>query len=133
MSKHNYSQYSNKKKSNYSEPKVEVEETITTTAATEVEPVEIKMEYETPVERVYVNETVETPKPKTKVVTGTVTGCNRLNVRLESADGAEIVAIINRDSKVKIDPVESTDDWFKVTTTDGVEGYCMCKFVSVKR
>ena len=133
MSKHNYSQYSNnKKKPNYTKPQaVEEVESVTTTATTEVEPAEIKMEYETPIEHIYINETadvVETPKS----TTGIVVGCNRLNVRVEPDSKADIAAVIIRDSDVEIDISKSNKDWFKITTAAGVEGYCMRNFIRTK-
>ena len=133
MSNHNYSQYSNnKKKKNYNKPKVEetvVDETVTTVAAP-VEPVEIKMESFEPAVDVVV-ETVETVTlPKT--VTGTVANCSKLNVRAKPATDAEVVTILNSDSEVKIDPARSTNEWLKITTAAGVEGFCMRKFVNVK-
>lgn len=133
MSKHNYSQYSNKKKTNYDRPQTPIEEVeAVTTVSAPAEPAEIKMEYETPVEHVYVNETVEAPKPFRKRTSGTVIGCNRLNVRANPDGDSDIAAVIIRDSEVNIDLVDSTKEWFKVTTTAGVEGYCMRKFVSAK-
>lgn len=136
MSKHNYSQYSsNKKKPNYNKHQAAEEvESVITVATTEAEPAEIKMEYKTPVEHIYVNETpevVETPK-STKPTTGTVIGCNRLNVRVEPASNADVAAVIVRDSDVKIDAAKSNKDWFKITTAAGVEGYCMRNFIRTK-
>lgn len=144
MSNHNYSQYSNnKKKKNYNKPKVEetvVEETVTTVAAP-TESVENKMvveqsetapkaEFFEPAVDVVV-ETVETVTlPKT--VTGTVAGCTKLNVRAKPATDAEVVTILNINSEIEIDPARSTNEWVKITTADGVEGFCMRKFVNAK-
>lgn len=145
MSNHNYSQYSNnkKKKSNNrnigtaaqaadNKPKVEetvVEDTVTTVAAP-TEPVEIKMESFEPAVDVVV-ETVETVTlPAT--ITGTVTGCSKLNVRAKPSTDSEVVIILNGDSEVEIDPARSTNEWLKITTAAGVEGFCMRKFVNAK-
>ena len=97
MSKHNYSQYSNKK-----------------------------------------NNKVEPDKTKSKnkksksgaVTTGTVEKCVKLNVRSKPSIKADAIAVLNVNDKVKIDVDNSTDEWFKITTTDGVKGYCMRKFVN---
>lgn len=134
MPNHNYSQYSNnKKKKNYSKPKVEeivVEETVTTAAAP-AEPVEIKMEFSEMVSVEPMVETVETVSlPKT--VTGTVTGCSKLNVRTKPTIDAEVAIVLNGDSEIEIDPARSTNEWLKITTAAGVEGFCMRKFVNVK-
>ena len=134
MSNHNYSQYSNnKKKKNYNKPKNdevveqmstvedEVVSDVVTTVEAPVEPAEIKMAVETV-------ETVTLPAS----VTGTVFNCSKLNVRVKPAIDAEVVTLLNNDSKVEIDPARSTSDWFKITTAAGVEGYCMRKFVNAK-
>lgn len=136
MSKHNYSQYSNKKHNNIN-VKTNAEETL---APVEVEEIKMVVEHsetaaeantEHIVEPVIANETVETVAlPAT--VTGTVTGCSKLNVRVKPAIDAEVVTVLNSDSKVEIDPARSTNDWLKITTSAGVEGYCMRKFVSAK-
>ena len=130
MSNHNYSQYSsNKKKKNYNKLKeetfvqVDVAENeivpdVVTTVAVPVEPVEVKM---------------EAPKAEVKApVTGIVAGCSKLNVRSKPAIDADILAVLEVNSEVVIDPTRSTNEWVKVTTAAGVEGYCMRKFVSAK-
>lgn len=126
MSNHNYSQYSNnKKKKNYNKPKQE--ETIDQFAVVEevsvpeVESVEVKMAVETV-------ETVALPE----TVTGTVSNCSKLNVRVKPAIDAEVVTVLNNDSEVVIDPARSTNVWLKIATAAGVEGYCMRKFVNAK-
>lgn len=131
MSNHNYSQYSNnKKKKNYNQPKVEVEDFVTTVEAP-AEPAEIKMESAPVVEPVIVNETVDTVvMPKN--VTGTVVNCGKLNVRSKPAIDADVVTVLEVNSKVEIDPARSTNDWLKITTANGVKGYCMRKFVNAK-
>lgn len=133
MSNHNYSQYSNKKHNKqHSKPKIEEtvieqmsaieDETVdaVTTVAAPVEPAEVKME-----------ESVETVTLNNTVI-GTVTGCTKLNVRAKPASDAEVLVILNVDSKIEIDPSRSTNEWLKITTAAGVEGYCMRKFVNAK-
>ena len=114
MSNHNYSQYSNnKKKKNYNKPKQE--ETIDQFAVVEevsvpeVESVEVKMAVETV-------ETVALPE----TVTGTVSNCSKLNVRVKPAIDAEVVTVLNNDSEVVIDPARSTNVWLKIATAAGV-------------
>lgn len=151
MSNHNYSQYSNKnkKKNNdsrnvgiaaqvaYNKPKAEE------AAIAKAEPVEVKMVVEPRETAAVANveqsettakafvETVETvTMPAT--VTSTVTGCYKLNVRAKPTVNAEVVTILNYDSKIEIDPARSTNEWLKITTAAGVEGFCMRKFISAK-
>ena len=114
MSNHNYSQYSNKKHkpNNYNKPKVE------TTVDVEVEPAEVKM---------------EAPKAEVKtVVSGTVSGCAKLNVRVKPTTDSDVLIVLDHDSEVIIDPARSTTEWLKITTAAGIDGFCMRKFVSAK-
>lgn len=63
---------------------------------------------------------------------GTVDGCARLNVRKEPSIEAKVVAIIKRRDEVEIIEEESTEEFYKVCTTTGVEGFCMRKFITIK-
>lgn len=134
MSNHNYFQYStSKKKKNNNRPKFEetieqmaVVEDITasevvTDVAAPVEPLEVKMAVET----------VDTVTMYT-TVTGTVAGCTKLNVRSNPAVDADILAVVDNNTVVEIDPARSDNEWLKITTASGVDGYCMRKFVSAK-
>lgn len=140
MSKHNYSQYSNKKHNNKVDttPEVVVEiQNGDTTAVTE--------EVETTVETVIENEivtdvTVEAEtetevevEPETKsgaVAKGVVANCAKLNVRSKPSTNGDVVTVLDTKVEVTIDVDASTDEWFKIRTANGVEGYCMRKFVN---
>lgn len=63
---------------------------------------------------------------------GVVTGCEKLFVRKEANKESNSLCIINKGSEVKINSAESTEDFYKVCTAAGVEGYCMKKFISIK-
>lgn len=83
-------------------------------------------------------EQVETPIDETPIepakpepIEGVV-GCEKLNVRSDATIDSEPVGIINRGSKVFIYEDESTDEFYKVCTATGLEGYCMKKFISVQ-
>ncbi len=65
------------------------------------------------------------------VVTGKVEGCARLNVRSESNKDSEVLCIIDKSAEVVIDLENSTDDFYKITTSQGIDGYCMKKFIIV--
>ncbi len=79
-------------------------------------------------------ETVEeSPKVKEAAKTvGYVDNCECLRVRKESNVDSEELCVINKLSKVVIDLDNSTEYFYKVTTSDGVEGYCMKKFITIK-
>lgn len=76
-----------------------------------------------------VEETVEVAEKKP--VTGVVTDCLRLNVRMEPHAKAEVVAEIDVATDLMIDEEHSTDEFYKVTTAAGIEGYCMKKYVTI--
>ena len=70
--------------------------------------------------------TIETsPAPKI----GRVFGCTSLNVRKAPKTNATVICTINCHAEVEIDELESTDDFYKICTASGIEGYCMKKFI----
>ena len=135
MSKHNYNQYSNKNKQNNPtnhsnstnqqkkpapiEPKeVEVKPLVAKTEPKVEAAPEVKMVEET-VKTVALPETVE----------GIVVNCAKLNVRANPDVNAEVVYVLDTMSEIEIDVAKSTNDWFRICTATGVEGYCMRKFI----
>ena len=120
MSKHNYSQYSNKKNN---DGKTDRE------AKLEVKPAPVKMVVE-PVETAAVAkvESVET-NPAPAIVKGIVTGCSRLNVRAYPSLDADVVCVLDVMSELEINDDKSTYDWLCICTATGIEGYCMKKFI----
>lgn len=127
MSKHNYTQYSNKNKPNHHEkPAVKPAEPTTTKSnikATETNVVQPQPQL--------VQETVETVKlPNT--VTGKVVNCAKLNVRENATVDSGIVCILNAMSEIEIDVKKSTENWFYIYTAIGAEGYCMKQYVEAR-
>lgn len=115
MSRHNYSQYSNKNKYNDSE-------VATTLPIIDVtDQTEFKMEVDTIT-------TATTPE----TVTGVITGCAKLNVREHPNTNSDIVCVLERATEIEINVTESTDEWFRVRTADGINGYCMRKFIDAR-
>lgn len=90
------------------------------------EPV-IREPIETPVEP-----TIEEPVNIVKKATGIVIDCTRLNVRKRPSMGAPVVCKIEKGSEVTIDDVSSTGDFYKVTTAEGENGYCVKRYIDVK-
>lgn len=62
---------------------------------------------------------------------GVVSGCAKLNIRKESNIISEPVCIVPEKSVLLIDQDLSTDEWYKVYTETGMEGFCMKKYVTV--
>ena len=125
----NYSKFSQKKESvNLEEifPEIEVVE-----ADVEQEPImDPVVEAETEQAQEIVEESQNVEEAVQTV--GFVDNCECLRVRKESNVDSEELCIINKLSEVVIDLDNSTDYFYKVTTSEGVEGYCMKKFITIK-
>lgn len=120
MSKHNYSQYSNKNNN-------------AQVAEEELNPITEAVEETVIVETPAIPEPVAAPVVEPKTVEGTVVGCTRLNVRVKPNLTADIVCVINANDKITVDPAKSTDEWYRLRTTTGAEGFTMRKYVEVAR
>lgn len=77
-------------------------------------------------------ETVEETKAPVETI-GIVVNCQRLNIRKEPSVNSEVVALTTVSDELKIDMSDSTDEWFAVSTTAGIEGFCMKKFIKVRQ
>lgn len=69
-------------------------------------------------------------KPVEKV-DGVVTGCAKLNVRKEAKMGTTVLCVLTKGDDIVVDLENSTEDFYKVCTSSGVEGYCMKTYISV--
>jgi uncharacterized protein YgiM (DUF1202 family) len=119
MAKTNYNKMSTK-------PKEDVKK--------EVEPVieEVVSEIEPATEDAAV-EVAPEKKPEKKVKIGVVANCEKLNVRTNPHPNAHVELIINKGTEVEI--IRSEGDFYfvrKGTTTEGFNGWCMKKYISVK-
>lgn len=83
------------------------------------------IEMQSPVDETEINEGEE-------VMFGMVANCAKLNVRNEPSKEAGIQCEIENGTEVMIDQNESTDEWYKVYTKEGVEGFCMKKFILIQ-
>lgn len=124
MSKHNYTQYSNKK---FNADELNVTTSDTSFVVGAPEPTAIP---EVPAEP----EVVVTPEVKMepKTTTGVVVNCVKLNVRSEADIDADVVTVLPAKTEISIDLNKSTKEWFSVCTATGIDGYCMKKFVEVR-
>ncbi len=78
-------------------------------------------------------EAPEEPKPPT---IGIVVNCQKLNVRRcprIDPNPASVVAVLNALTEVEIDAKKSTDDFYKIFTVVGVEGFCLKKFIAIRQ
>ena len=69
----------------------------------------------------------------TTMVDAEVSGCERLNVRKSPRADASVIQIIGKGDKVSVDKDKTTANFYKVITKDGVEGFCMKKFIKLKK
>ena len=124
MSRHNYSQYSNHK-NQHNVNEVEVTET-----AVEVAP---EVDTATIIENTNPEIVLAAPEtaPATETVTGVVVNCAKLNVRANPSTDADVVCVLNAASEIEVNVAESNDEWVKVCTATGIDGYCMRKFIDV--
>ena len=125
----NYSKFSQKKEN------VNLEEIFPETEAVEADAEqELIMDPVVEAEAEQAQEIVEESQEVEEAVptVGFVDNCECLRVRKESNVDSEELCIINKLSEVVIDLDNSTDYFYKVATSEGVEGYCMKKFITIK-
>lgn len=70
-------------------------------------------------------------KPEEPVM-AVVIDCRKLNVREEPKADANVVDTIDVNSEVMIDMTESTDEFYKIHTASGLEGFCMRKYIKTQ-
>lgn len=68
-----------------------------------------------------------------KPVMAVVCDCQMLNVREKPSKTSTVVGLINCGDEVEVDKEKSTEDFYKVCTSTGVEGFCMKQFISIKQ
>ena len=120
MSNRNYRNY-------YKEQKQESETVIEPTEENSVdsEPVDNIMESET--NNIVVKDEDQEP---TKTEIGKV-NCIRLKIRNKPSMGGSIVCLARVGDELTIDRSKYYDGWLKVTTVDGLKGFCRQDFVTV--
>ena len=119
---HNYNQYGNKTEST----RVEEKEEVTTPTDTDTAPVE-------EADEVLTEDTEETEETNVEVQTKSAYGivnCSKLNVRKGPSKNTDSLCVIDIGSKLEVEPFN--EEWIKVTTAEGVSGYCMLEFVDVE-
>ena len=85
-------------------------------------------------EPVTVSEEKPTPKKKKpKTVVGTVVNCAKLNVREQMNTSAAVLCVIPASAEVTVFVEENHPEWEHVITEDGVEGFCMKKYIASKQ
>ena len=86
--------------------------------------------YDTAIEKI--NEDVELMDTNQDIKIGIVTNCKKLNVREKPTVEAPVVCEIVCQTELMIDEKESTEEFYKVCTAAGIEGFCMRKFIAIQ-
>ena len=76
---------------------------------------------------------VEEVKQEIVLVDGIVSNCELLNIRKDSSKDAEVLCTIGVNTMVKVDLTvdKEAEEFYKIVTPNGVEGYCMKKFITI--
>lgn len=73
-----------------------------------------------------------TPEPPAEPIDGYVTDCIKLNIRKEPSLEADILCEVPVNANLLIAPDTSSEEWYSVVTENGVNGFCMAKYVNIK-
>ena len=68
-----------------------------------------------------------------RTLIGVVTDCLKLNIREKPSKDSRVVTVVTCLDELEIDMGNSNDDWYAVCTATGIEGFCMKKFVAVRK
>ena len=115
MSKKDYTKFSNNKVVNNKSEEIQ----------NGVQDAEVKIEE-------MANETIEeVVEENCKNILGVVVDCDKLNIRKGPSINTDIVCMIDASTNLIVDYESSTDEFYKICTYAGIEGYCMKKFVKI--
>lgn len=64
---------------------------------------------------------------------GLVVDCKKLNIRERPAVDAPIICAVVYQTELMINENESFEEFYKVCTDAGIEGFCMKKFVTIQQ
>ena len=67
-----------------------------------------------------------------KIFIGLVANCKRLNIREGPTVDAPVICEVACQTELMIEEADSTEDFYKVCTAAGIEGFCMKKFIAIQ-
>lgn len=76
------------------------------------------------------NDIINIENPE-KSIEGIVFNCTKLNVRQLDSKESRIVDVIDANSKVLINVNKSTNEYYNVITSSGIEGYCLKQYIQI--
>lgn len=79
------------------------------------------------------NPDVEASDDNCDGLSGVVVNCLFLNIHEKAFADSKVITEVKVLDELKIDIEKSDDDWYAVCTVAGVEGFCMKKFVAIKK
>lgn len=68
---------------------------------------------------------------KPKFVKGTVTNCQKLNIRNAPDKATKPISVVDAGTELRVNISESSDKWLKVTLKNKRIGYCMAEYVTL--
>ena len=85
-------------------------------------------------QNVTVNDTcvTETHDESEEIKIGLVSNCKKLNIREKPTVESPVVCEIDCQTELMVDEKESTEEFYKVYTAAGIEGFCMKKFIAIQ-
>jgi uncharacterized protein YgiM (DUF1202 family) len=78
-------------------------------------------------------ETEKKPVKKATKKTGKVFDCYGLNLRAEPSLQAEIVETMPAGAEVTITAKGSTEDFYKVKSASGADGFCLKRYINIQK
>lgn len=91
-----------------------------------------KLNTTTDVKREEKSETAVKEESKKITKTGVIKDCKKLRVRKSPSIESEVLCVIDKSSVVTINQNQNTNEFYSITTSDGISGYCMKKFMSIR-
>lgn len=88
------------------------------------------------IEEVKETEEIKATEEKEKIMKrlfGIVTDCKKLNIRKEPSRSSEKVSVEDVGSELLIETDFDNENWYKVSTASGIDGYCMKEFVTLEQ
>lgn len=78
--------------------------------------------------------TENSKQAKEEPVYGVVTNCTRLNVRSKPNIKANVVSIVEKETKFIINKKESTKEFYSVSSIDEkIKGFCMRDYITIEQ
>lgn len=78
-------------------------------------------------------DTGDTLPKEVKATIGVVTDCTNLYLREEPEARGKVLSILPALTEVEVDMDNSTNDFYKICTSTGVRGFCMKKYIAIRR